>query len=182
MTPEWVAKALRALGHHVESVRDYGLEREKDDASLVAWARMYGFVFLTFDELRGEQGHRVNYEIRQYGGKVVHVGGGPQQPPERAVGRILYHWPEWFEFLAAQDGRADLHDVKNPCKLSPRSSLRETVVDTGARHFDEYLQRIEEAKSRPLKPRRRKRPDPRQKGLYLPDPPARQRSVGQGAS
>ncbi len=160
---------LQALDHHVETAFDHGLASEKDDSRLVAYARMYGFVFLTFDDLRGEQGAKVNWEIRQRGGKVLHVGGGPEQPPERAVGRIMYHWPEWFEFLASQDGRVDLHDVKNPCKLSPRTRLGGTVEITDARHFDEYLDRLEEAKMRPLKRTRRSEAHPLQGGLYLPD-------------
>jgi hypothetical protein len=39
------------------------------------------------------------------------VGGGPDQPPERAIGWLLFHYPEWYPFLEQQEGRVHISDT-----------------------------------------------------------------------
>jgi len=154
--------ALRKLGWEIETVYQHGLEREKDDARLVAWARTFDFVFLTFDNLRGEQGARVAREIRERRGKVISIWGGPNQSIERALGRLLFHYPDWFPFLERYDGRVDITDLRNLCKMLPRSKLRGSFRQTGERQFEDYIEKRTRPRATEARPRRRRRPTPRE--------------------
>jgi len=101
-----LVRLLRKLGWDVETVYEHGIDKEPDDSRLVGWAHAHERVFVTFDLLRNESGERVARQIRDVGGKVITVFGGPDQPVERALGRLLFHQPEWEPFLEKNDGRA----------------------------------------------------------------------------
>ncbi|MCH7577096.1 MAG: DUF5615 family PIN-like protein [Chloroflexi bacterium] len=154
-------KMLRDLGWDVETVYEHGIAQEKDDGVLVAFARTFDLVFVTFDLLQKEPGARVNREIRERGGKVITIFGGPDQPPERALGRLLFAHPDWYPFLEKHDGRVDIRDLKNP-KLLSRSKLRGGVRGTGEKQFNEYVDKREAAKKQPIRRRRRPKPVARQ--------------------
>ena len=121
---------LRNLGWEVETVREHNWENEKHDYVLVARARELGRVFLTFDRLRKTSGIEVAREIHENGGRVIVVAGGPDQPIERAVGRLLFHHPEWFPFLRESEGWVYISDLKHNCQLRLRSSLHAEVRRT----------------------------------------------------
>jgi hypothetical protein len=164
-----VVEMLRALGWHMETVYEHGLGNEPADERLVAWARDHGFVFLTFDYFRGMTRPRVMAELRERGGKVLQVLGGPEQPPERAVGRLLFHFPDWSPSLDSQDGLAVISDIRHNCKFFPAAELRVEARAEPERQFEEYLRRRTEAETRPLKPRARRRAAKEQADLPLED-------------
>lgn len=136
-----VVRMLQAIGWEVETVYDHGLDHEPDDARLVAWARDHGFVLLSFDEFRKDTRIRVDAELRERGGRVITVGGGPQQPPERAVGRLLFHHPEWYPWLSATEGRVHISDTKHNSRMLARGQERSELKVEHEPHFDAYLQR-----------------------------------------
>jgi hypothetical protein len=135
-----VVDMLRKLGWDVETVYQHKREAVKDDADHVAYARSIERVFATFDKLRGTVGYQVAEEIKKNGGKVLAVGGGPEQLPERAVGRMLFHYPDWHPFLERNDGKADIRDLKHDCKLTRRLDMVATVEVSPQPNFDPYLQ------------------------------------------
>jgi hypothetical protein len=166
-----VVEMLRALAWHVETVYEHGLGAEPADERLVAWARELGFVFLTFDYFRGTTRPRVMAELREQGGKVLQVLGGPEQLPERAVGRLLFHYQDWFPHLDTQDGLAVISDIRHNCKFFPAAELHAEARVEPERQFEGYLQQRQEAKSRPMKPRARRRTAQGQTDLPLEDQP-----------
>lgn len=155
-----IVQMLRAIGWVVETVYEHGLDREKDDARLVAWAREHGFVFLSFDEFRGQTRVSVAEELRERGGRVITVGGGPDQPPERALGRLLFHYPEWFPFLQANEGRVHISDTKHNCRTYPRDAVTAEIHVSREPQFQAYLDRREAARQTPRPRRNRTRKTP----------------------
>jgi hypothetical protein len=158
---------LRAIGWEVHTVYEQGIEREKRDEILVAFARAMGCVFITFDDLRGAAGVAVGREVKRRGGKVIVIGGGPDQPPERALGRLLFHWPEWHPFLEKHDGRVNISDTKHSAKLLPRSKMQAEIRPTGHPAFDRYLVERVQARTRPSTRRRVRKPNPTQSEMEL---------------
>ena len=165
-----VVGMLRALDWHVETVYEHGLAAEPADERLVAWAREHGFVFLTFDQFRGMTRPRVMTELHERGGKVLQVLGGPEQPPERAVGRILFHHPDWSAWLEGQDGLAVIGDIRRNPRFFSVSELRVEAHAEPERQFEPYLRKQAEAKTQPLKPRARRRAAKEQAGMPLGEP------------
>jgi hypothetical protein len=153
---------LRQLGHEVTTAHEQNLDQEKDDSKLVARAHVLGAVFLTFDDLRAQSGMRVAREIAVNGGRAIRIGGGPDQPDERALGRLLFHWPEWYPKLKRNDGLVEISDIKQSIRWYPRGRIRMRVRPIDQPAFDEYLREREAARKKPLKRSRRRRRDPRQ--------------------
>ena len=163
-----VVRMLRALGWQVETVEEHGIADSSPDEWLVAWARERGFVFLTFDAFSGMTRAKVMAELRGNGGKVLQVHGGPEQPPERAVGRMLFHYPEWFPWLKEHDGLATLSDIKHNCKLFPAKDLGSQMRTLPEPPFDRYLEQRNRNKSLSQKPRIRQRARSTEQGELLP--------------
>ena len=153
---------LKQLGHEVTTAVEQNLHQEKVDAKLVARAHLLGAVFLTFDDLRAQSGMEVAREIAGNGGKVIRIGGGPDQPDEKALGRLLFHWPEWHPKLEKRDGLVEISDIKQKIRWYPRGRIRMRVRPVDRPAFDEYLREREAARKKPLKRRRRRRTDPQQ--------------------
>ena len=141
-----VEKTLRQLGWDIVAARDTELPGTADDHELVDYAHSVGRIFLTFDRLRGASGALVAKQIREVGGRVLKVRGGPQQDSYRAVGRILFHHSEWVPFLCEQDGVADLSDLKQ-CKLFTASEYLQLAYPTGAEQFEHYLSQKRQSRS-----------------------------------
>jgi hypothetical protein len=159
---------LRGLGWDVETVHQHGLSNEKHDERLVAFARRRGCIFISFDKFGAAVAVDVAKEIYEHGGKVIRIGGGPQQPPTRALGRLLFHMDEWQPFLEQNDGLVILSDLKNPCKKHARAEIRDIIRRSDQPLFDEYLRSLEERRNRP-RPRRRRATRPGQSDLPLSD-------------
>ncbi|MBI4322304.1 MAG: hypothetical protein HY675_27745 [Chloroflexi bacterium] len=151
---------LRKLEWDVQTAHEAGMAHKIVEDQLVHYATTQERIFLTFDELRGEHGERVSRELRENGGKVIKVGGGPAQDPYRAVGKLLFHYPVWHAFFNAQDGVAAVEDLKG-CKTFRPDEYHHKYHSTDARQFDAYLEaRKKQTRARP---KRKKKPaDPSQ--------------------
>jgi len=155
------AEMLKKLGHEVTTAAEQGLHKEKDDARLVAWARIHNHTFITFDHLRGYSARDVAQEIKLNGGRVILIGGGPEQEPERALGKILYHWQTWSGYFEQEDGLVQISDLKKP-KFFPRSEIEYRVRGMDRPLLQEYVRERQEARKRPLKRSKRRKADPQQ--------------------
>ena len=153
--PQPLVELLRKLDWDVRTTFEEGMEDEADDSRLIIHSRDLGRVFLTFDLLRGQSGARVAAELILRGGKVIQIRNGPEQPLMKALGRLLFHYPEWQPFLTKGDGVAVISDIRNPCKLYTPQEYSQTIHDTSRPHFDEYLDYWKAKGIRP--PRRRQR-------------------------
>jgi hypothetical protein len=158
---------LARLGHDTITVQSLGLHLEPDE-HLVAEARARGRIFLSFDNFRGETGRRVAIEIHEHGGKVIQFAGGPQQPPERSLGRFLFHMPDWQPFLEKNDGLVYLSDVRGTCSMHAREEIKAILNKSQRQLFEDYL--ASHAQSRATPRFRRRRPPPtEQSNLPLSD-------------
>ena len=142
-----VADLLRQLGWDVKLSQETGLPGITPDYKLVEYAQADARLFFTFDHLTGEHGALVAKQLREYGGKVLKIRGGPDQSPYRAVGRILFYYPEWEPFLRSQSGLADISDTKHACWLYTPSEYLQKTFPTGAKQFEEYLGRQRKKRS-----------------------------------
>ena len=158
--PYPLVELLRKIDWDVRTAYEEGTEGEADDSRHIIHSRNLGRVFLTFDTFRAESGARVAAELLLRGGRVVQIRGGPDQPLMRALGRFLFHEPEWQPFLARRDGVAVVSDIRNNCKLYTPHEYSQTIRTLDRPHFDEYLRYWEE-KGISL-PRRRPRKPPAQ--------------------
>ena len=155
--PQPLVELLRKVDWDVRTAYEEGTEGEADDSRHIIHSRNLGRVFLTFDTFRAESGARVAAELILRGGKIVQIRGGPEQPLIKALGRLLFHHPEWQPFLAREDGVAVVSDIRNHCKLYTPHEYAQTIRKLDRPHFDEYV-RYWEAKgispprSRPRKP------------------------------
>lgn len=163
--PQPLVELLRKLDWDIRTVYEEGMGDEADDSRLIVHSRSLERVFLTFDLLRGESGARVAAELVLHGGKVIQIPQGPDQPLLRALGRLLFHQPEWQRFFASEDGVAVLSDVRNPCKLYTPQEYSQTIHRIARPHFDEYMQHWEEKRTLPPSRRRRSSP-PEQSTLF----------------
>jgi hypothetical protein len=118
-------RLLRLLGWQVTTVHERKLAGVKDDARLIANAREHGEVLLCFDEFRRDQGPRVADEIYRRGGSYVRISGGPDQPVNRALGKLYFHLDEIEQRLTADEGGAVISDIKQSVRYTPRAKMVE---------------------------------------------------------
>jgi hypothetical protein len=111
--PQPLVDLLRRVDWDVRTAYEEGTEGEADDSRHIIHSRDLERVFMTFDLLRGQSGARVAAELILRGGKVVQIRNGPEQPLMKALGRLLFHYPEWQPFLVKRDGVAVVSDIRN---------------------------------------------------------------------
>ena len=163
--PQPLVELLKKIDWDVRTAYEEGTEGEADDSRHVIHSRDLGRAFLTFDTFRAESGARVAAELILRGGKVVQIRGGPEQPLMKALGRLLFHHPEWQPFLAKNNGVAVVSDIRNPCKLYTPDEYSQTIRKLNRPHFDEYLRHWEAKGISP--PRRRPRKQAAQQSHML---------------
>ena len=110
-------------------------------------------VLISFDKMKRKGvGIKMQEEIRDNGGKLLTISGGPEQELERAVGRILFQAPEWRKLLGQHDGWFHVSDAREGgFTWKSRQQLMwgaRQIIDP---HFYEY-----EAIRSAAKPRRRR--------------------------
>ena len=150
------------LGWDVETAEDADLTGSINDVVWVVHAREQGRIGITFDELRAEQGVKVCHELRKRGGKIIRIQGGPEQDKYRSIGKLLFHYPDWYYFLSYNDGVSVISDIgKQNCRNCTPEKYHQTYHKTDAEQFEKY---IESKKQRRLKRKKRKRklPPPEQ--------------------
>ena len=99
---------LRRLGFDLLAFHDDPeLAGLRDDVDILKSARRHRRVFLSVDLFRGDTGKRMQDEVSRRGGSVIKVGGGPEQPMTRFLGKVLIHQEHWEPFLL--DGHGWVH-------------------------------------------------------------------------
>jgi len=166
-----VIDLLLQLGWDVETAQQAGLTGKIDDVVWIRYAKKHGRIAITFDELKGQQGEKVSRELRQRGGNVLRVQGGPEQNKYRAVGKLLFHYPEWYPFLSASDGVSVISDVRRQsCRSYTPEQYHQHCHPVDAEQFTEYLKSRRQRK--PYRPRKRKTKPPDAAQEPLPQPPS----------
>jgi hypothetical protein len=146
---------LRDLGHEVLLAAEQGLHGQ-GDGTIVNCGYALDCIVITHDLLHGEHGVEVARQIRTRGGKVICVHGGPDQEPEQSVGRILFHWHEWYPRLSKWDGLVEIGDLRHPTKWYPRSKIHTRIRETDQPAFEQYLRKKAEERHKPLVQRKKK--------------------------
>jgi hypothetical protein len=154
-----LVELLRKLEWDIETVYQHNMGAEKNDANILAFAHSVGRVLITFDKFRKDVRYEIAAELMVNGGRVILIGGGPEQPPERAAGKLLFFQDLWLPFLEKNDGRAWIRDIKQDCVLTRASEMRSSKEISHHPNFDEYLQRRQAARKAPVKRRPRRKRD-----------------------
>ena len=146
---------LRKLDCDIETAKEAHLTKKIPDVVWVIHARENHRIGITFDELRAKQGLDIASELKLRGGKVIRIQGGPEQHPFRAIGKLLFHFENWYEFLTASDGVCVISDTR-PCRNCTPEQYIHRFHHMNTTQFTEYLKHY---KQRPYKKRER-RPKP----------------------
>lgn len=129
-----------------------------NDVVWVKHARKHRRISITFDELTAKQGEEVSQELRLRGGKIIRLQGGPEQDKYRALGKLLFHYPDWYPFLFTNNGVSVIADIRiQSCKNYTPEKYHQKYHPIDAVQFTEYL---EKRSRRPYKPRPRKKKIP----------------------
>lgn len=164
-TNQRVVELLRQLGFDVETACEAGLAGKVRDAKLLIHARENNRIYVTFDKLRAEEGAEVARELRQNGGQIIQIKGGAEQDKFRIIGKLLFHYPDWYPFLSTKNGISIISDIRKQSyqNLTPKD-YHQKYHPTDAKQFTQYLAERKKKQLR-RKPRRRKRPPPEQLSL-----------------
>jgi hypothetical protein len=162
-----VVEMLRGLEWDVATVYQFQLDQVDDDSIIVKEARALNRVLVSFDYMVGTQKASVSRELREGGGRLIRIGGGPDQPAERSVGKLLFHYETWFPWLDENEGKVEIADLKQKCVLIPRDQIRVIVQRVDAPQFDPYLDAKKDRRKKPVKKRRRKSPAKEQGSLVM---------------
>ena len=151
------------LGWDIETAYEAGLAGKHDDVDLLVHARQNNRIYVTFDELKGQQGPRVARELRRNGGKIVQIRGGADKDKYRITGKLLFHYPDWYPFLTTKNGVSVIADIKKDCVNYTPKQWHQKFHKVDANQFTPYIIRRSQ---RPYRPRPRKRkPPPSEQGL-----------------
>ena len=129
----------------LEEGRSRGIEdhiwSSTSDAQQLAAARDLGRILFSFDDFKGKDGAEVAAELKLNGGRIILVSVGPEQPPYRALAKLLWHYDEWTEFLSDQDGVVLLRDLRQTPELYTVDDYfnRKVISATSRGYFDEYV-------------------------------------------
>lgn len=129
------------------------MNRKIPDVRWVIYAREHHRTGITFDELRAQQGLDIASELKLHGGKVIRIQGGPEQHPYRSVGKLLFHYEDWYQFFKDSDGVCVISDTNKPCRLCNPEQYVQRYHHLNIEQFNEYLTAY---KKRPIKKRKRK--------------------------
>jgi hypothetical protein len=154
-----LVEILRKLEWDVETVYQHNMGTEKSDANILAFAHSIGRVLISFDKFKKDVGYEIAAELVLNGGRIIFIGGGPEQPVERAVGKLLFFQDVWLPFLEKNDGRARIRDIKQDCQLARASEIRASIEMSNRSNFDAYLRKREAARKGPVKRRPRSKRD-----------------------
>ncbi len=112
---------------------------------------------------------RIAAELRDHGGRVIRIGGGPEQPVERAIGKFLFHYPEWSPWLEVNEGKVEIMDVAQRLRMRTRDDIHVEIRSIEGQQCEPYLDEKKKARRRPLKRgRRQRKPQPEQGALEDP--------------
>jgi hypothetical protein len=141
---------LRKLSWDIKTAYEANLSGKIADVNLLIHARGENRIYITFDELRGESGVSVGRELRRHGGNVVQIHGGADQDEYRIVGKLLFHYPDWYPFQIKHDGVTIISDIKHNCINYAPGEWHHKYHKLDAEQFTAYL---EKQKRKPYKRR-----------------------------
>lgn len=145
----------------METAYEAGLSGKIDDVQLLIYARDNGRIFLTFDDLKAEHGQQIARELRTGGGKIIQIRGGAEQEKHRIVGKILFHYPDWVQFLSTNDGISIISDIRHNCRTLIPEEYHQRYHATDAEQFTDYLEEKKKRLIQPLKRKRKSKPKPK---------------------
>lgn len=101
---------LEAVGFDVVLSIEEGIN-VRNDVAVLQWARDRDRVLVCHDKHRdGHTRMRLFEEIHANGGKILRIGGRPDQSPITSTGMIMVHRQQWLSFFAEhQSGIAIVH-------------------------------------------------------------------------
>ena len=137
----------------METAQQAKLTSKIPDVEWVIHARDNHRIGITFDELKAKQGLDIASELKLRGGKVIRIQGGPEQHPFRAIGKLLFHYEDWYEFFYDYDGVCVISDTRRPCRTCTPEQYIQHYHHLDTEQFNKYL---DEYKHRPYIKRRRK--------------------------
>jgi hypothetical protein len=146
---------LRKLGWDIETAHEAKLDGKVKDVNLLIYARGHDRIFLTFDKLDGEEGENVGRELRTNGGNIIQIHGGAEQSKYRAIGKLLFYYPEWYPFQVKCDGVSVISDIKHNCINYPPEGWHHKFHKLDAEQFTAYLKK-QKTKLYKRRPRKRK--------------------------
>lgn len=144
----------------METAYEAGLSGKIDDVQLLIYARENDRIFLTFDDLKAEHGQQIDHELRAGGGKILQIHGGADQEKHRIVGKILFHYLDWGQFLSINDGISIISDIRHNCRNLLPEEYHQRYHATDAEQFTEYLEEKKRKLIQPLKRKRKSKPKP----------------------
>ena len=106
------------LGRYLESIGFDVLFAPKvtvnirDDTAVLKWARRRRRILVCHDRFKdGQTRTKLFFEIFQNGGRVIRIGGGPQQSIQSSLGKILVQRRHWLDFFAEHEhGMVVVHE------------------------------------------------------------------------
>ena len=99
----------------------------RSDIEILQWARERNRILVCHDKHRdGHTRMRLFEEIYVNGGKILRIGGRPDQSPITSAGMIMVHRQQWLSFFEEhQSGVATVH--RTGCRLSTPDDLRQLI-------------------------------------------------------
>lgn len=122
----YVERYLTAVGFDVLFAARVDVD-VRDDTAILKWARRHRRILVCHDKHRdGQTRVKLFLEVYENGGRVIRIGGTPDQPPITSVGKILVRRADWSAFFKENnDGMVLVHGTGT--KPMPRSYLHRQV-------------------------------------------------------
>ena len=130
---------LRAIGFRPEFALRVGVNI-RSDVDVLRWARRRRYILVCHDKFKDRQTRIELYpELYRRGGKIIQIGGGPDQDPYTSLGKILLNREKWVEWFKNHDGIVIVHERINtrdalklyavvqrkmPLEVSPEQTLK----------------------------------------------------------
>ena len=100
---------LKAVGFRTEFAQRVDVN-ERNDTDILKYARRHRYIMVCHDKFKDKRTRLELYpEIYKNGGKIIQIGGGPEQEPLSALGRLLVHREDWGRWFKYNDGIVTVH-------------------------------------------------------------------------
>ena len=129
-----------------------------DDTAILKWARRRRRIMVCHDKFRDRQTRRELYqEVYANGGRIIRIGGPPDQHPLTSLGKILAHRQDWLKFFSENHGMVVVH----------RTGMKQMPQETLIRQYQKVMfdpPQIIRQSRRKSQTARRPKPPPDQQG------------------
>ena len=160
----YLERYLTAIGFDVVFATQVDVDIH-DDTAILKWARRRRRIMVCHDKFRdGQTRIKLFQEVYTNGGRIIRIGGKPDQPPLTSLGKILVHRRDWLDFFSENDGMVLVH--MTGMKKMPREELLRQIQKV---MFDPPTV-IQRSRRKPQLARRPKPPPDEQGILPLNEP------------